>query len=100
MGCLNSNPGERRLLTFEKDETFTLLVGNNTRVTINALLCIVCCNAPRTIRFGCGHLHCCEECAIRLTACPICREPITERQTHRTFPKKTDSYLPRTAKQG
>jgi hypothetical protein len=39
----------------------------------HALRCIVCTEAERAIRFACGHVCCCKECAARLTECPICR---------------------------
>jgi hypothetical protein len=43
--------------------------------------CVVCMAEPRAIRFGCGHLCCCEECSERLrqlpnSTCPTCRAPI------------------------
>lgn len=38
--------------------------------------CIACCEAPRSIVFGCNHLLMCDECAKRVNTCPNCRKPI------------------------
>jgi len=42
--------------------------------------CIVCLAAPRSVAFDCGHLCVCSNCAYNVDACPICREPVTERR--------------------
>jgi len=40
--------------------------------------CILCMDAPRQVRFGCGHTVCCRDCLPQLLGlpCPTCREPI------------------------
>lgn len=42
--------------------------------------CSLCLSEPRTARFDCGHLVCCDSCARLLQdkrqGCPICRAPI------------------------
>ena len=39
--------------------------------------CVICDDAPREVRFRCGHACCCEACAALVEAagreCPICR---------------------------
>ncbi|EOD23092.1 hypothetical protein EMIHUDRAFT_308426 [Emiliania huxleyi CCMP1516] len=41
--------------------------------------CDLCWNAPRSVRFACGHALYCETCAPRVlerdTNCPACRQP-------------------------
>ena len=44
--------------------------------------CEICQDAPRQVRFACGHCNCCRECAVAVAAsatplCPTCREPIS-----------------------
>eukprot|EP00966_Prymnesium_polylepis_P244248 5648555-Prymnesium_polylepis.1 len=44
--------------------------------------CIICMSETRALRFDCGHLVCCDECARRLESakseCPICKvQPIS-----------------------
>lgn len=41
--------------------------------------CVACMDAPRRVVFQCGHLVLCERCAVRVSACPACREPIRTR---------------------
>ena len=42
--------------------------------------CVVCLNAQRTVRFGCGHMVACATCAQLLHArgdpCPVCRHDL------------------------
>ena len=49
---------------------------NGTKIDLNfyARECIVCYERPREVRFGCGHSVSCNQCALQLNACPICRE--------------------------
>jgi len=44
--------------------------------TIN--ICDICIENPKRIAFRCGHVTC-EDCAPKLTDCPTCRKPITDR---------------------
>ena len=44
-----------------------------------AQACIVCCEAARDTFLNCGHLVACRACAERLSACPVCRTPISSR---------------------
>lgn len=48
-----------------------------------ALRNIICMDAPRAMRFGCGHTLCCRACLPRLVGqpCPNCREPLTSEVT-------------------
>jgi len=40
--------------------------------------CIVCMDAPlEAVFLECGHLACCQNCAVKLKLCPMCRNPIT-----------------------
>merc|ERR1711879_193840 len=77
--CLESTPTSRRLLTFGKNETFALEVGACCKITVNAKVCICCCDRPREVRFDCGHSHCCRRCANELNRCPICRAQVLHR---------------------
>ena len=41
--------------------------------------CVVCWEADREVRFGCGHAVCCRRCVVRLglhAGCPVCKEAI------------------------
>ena len=42
-------------------------------------VCIICCSAPREVRFACGHATCCEVCLPAVVTqhrkCPTCLEP-------------------------
>ncbi len=44
--------------------------------------CVVCHERPLEVAFGCGHFCTCVECGIsaKLSKCPICRAPVTERR--------------------
>jgi hypothetical protein len=42
--------------------------------------CVVClCEAKTTVMVPCGHFYTCQACSARLTTCPMCRAPITDR---------------------
>ena len=41
-------------------------------------ICDICIEKPKQIAFRCGHVMC-EECSPKLTICPTCRVPITDR---------------------
>jgi len=42
-------------------------------------ICIVCMEAPSNAVFTqCGHMVCCENCAVALPHCPMCREKATD----------------------
>ena len=44
------------------------------------LFCVVCMDAQKKTLFQpCGHLVCCESCAVMVDACPMCRKPIEGR---------------------
>jgi hypothetical protein len=49
---------------------------NVSSASIN--ICDICIENPKRIAFRCGHVTC-EDCAPKLTACPTCRKPITDR---------------------
>ena len=48
--------------------------------------CVVCWEADREVRFGCGHAVCCRPCVVRMSVrasghcvradCPVCKETI------------------------
>mmetsp|Transcript_35693 Transcript_35693/g.89154 ORF Transcript_35693/g.89154 Transcript_35693/m.89154 type:complete len:626 (-) Transcript_35693:459-2336(-) len=42
--------------------------------------CVVCMNAPSAVRFGCGHMVACANCAqildVRGDSCPVCRHAL------------------------
>ena len=44
--------------------------------------CVVCHERPLEVAFGCGHFCTCVECGIsaKLSKCPICRAPVTDRR--------------------
>lgn len=42
--------------------------------------CCICFERPRDCCFRpCSHVRCCEPCAEKVSECPVCRAPITER---------------------
>lgn len=48
--------------------------------TKTAAECVVCYERPVKVAFGpCGHLHCCKDCADKLSKCPTCRAVIATR---------------------
>ncbi|XP_024027685.1 E3 ubiquitin-protein ligase RGLG3-like isoform X2 [Morus notabilis] len=42
------------------------------------LVCPICLTNPKDMAFGCGHTTC-KDCGVTISACPLCREPITTR---------------------
>jgi len=66
--------------------------------------CKVCMVAPRSVRFTCGHLCCCAECAVNLIAlqnvqasaagCPLCRSYVRVRM-HNVVPSAPSFLAPR-----
>jgi E3 ubiquitin-protein ligase RGLG len=42
------------------------------------LQCPVCMAAQKNIALGCGHMLC-EACALQVTECPHCRDPVAIR---------------------
>lgn len=62
----------------------TVLMGYGTAkehayMSVNPRECIICCEAPRTIRINpCGHFSMCEGCflQLRVKQCPNCKGPI------------------------
>jgi hypothetical protein len=45
----------------------------------DAMTCIVCQDAPRSVLLSCAHACLCVACANSVTECPICRQNITSR---------------------
>jgi len=43
--------------------------------------CVLCIDLEKNIKFNCGHVVACSECAKKISDCPVCREPITKRET-------------------
>ncbi|KAJ7982105.1 E3 ubiquitin-protein ligase RGLG2 [Quillaja saponaria] len=44
----------------------------------NQIVCPICLTNGKDLAFNCGHMTC-RDCGSRLTNCPICRQPITNR---------------------
>ena len=68
---LPARPVERHRVELASSET----------VQAEARECEVCQDAPREVRFACGHCNCCQSCAELIAAsrtplCPTCRAPI------------------------
>ena len=45
--------------------------------------CLICFDAPREMRLGCGHAICCERCLPQLSECPTCRQTIIRGEAKR-----------------
>jgi hypothetical protein len=45
-----------------------------------ALLCKICMEFKVDTRLNCGHMLCSKRCAPRVSRCPYCNTPVTERQ--------------------
>jgi serine/threonine protein kinase len=45
--------------------------------------CLICLDAPREMRLGCGHAICCERCLPQLSECPTCRQTIIRGEAKR-----------------
>lgn len=40
-------------------------------------ICVICMEAPSNVAFtDCGHMVCCDRCAVALPQCPMCRGPV------------------------
>ena len=39
--------------------------------------CLVCCQRPREMLLGCGHILTCSACLEKFTHCGICKKPVT-----------------------
>ena len=42
--------------------------------------CVVCCQRPREMVLGCGHILTCSACLEKFTHCGICNKPVTRSQ--------------------
>jgi len=42
--------------------------------------CILCVDKDKNIKFNCGHVVTCNECAKKIKECPICRKKITKKE--------------------
>ena len=42
--------------------------------------CLVCCQRPREMVLGCGHILTCSACLEKFTHCGICNKPVTRSQ--------------------
>ena len=74
-----SDSNNRSLLMLRAVPGATIQIAyKNTKIGVKfyARECVVCCERPREVRFGCGHAVSCNQCASQLTDCPICRTPI------------------------
>lgn len=74
-----SDSKKRSLLMLRSVPGATIQIAcENTKIDLKfyARECVVCCERPREVRFGCGHAVSCNQCASQLTDCPICRTPI------------------------
>ena len=64
-------------------------------------LCVVCDDAPRTVRFVCGHACCCDNCAAAVAStdnlCPICRTPLGAELAHGSYVSGAPSFVLQTA---
>lgn len=41
--------------------------------------CVICMeDLKNTAMYKCGHLCCCNSCALKVKICPICREPVLD----------------------
>jgi hypothetical protein len=45
-----------------------------------ALMCKICMEFKVDTRLNCGHMLCSKRCAPRVSRCPYCNTPVTERQ--------------------
>ena len=56
--------------------------GKNAALSAKSVMeCVCCLDAPKSmLMLPCRHLCVCEDCAPRMTTCPICRQPVAERQ--------------------
>jgi len=43
--------------------------------------CVLCIDRDKNIKFNCGHVVACSECAQKINDCPVCRQPITKKET-------------------
>jgi len=79
--CDASVPKARQPLYIPAGESVTMSLGPFAKMTVNPVECGVCFDRARSVRFECGHLFTCEQCAQRLTECPVCRAPINRRRS-------------------
>jgi hypothetical protein len=80
----HSLPESRRVLEFEWDEIAVLTLGSH-EIVINPKTCLVCLDNPRECTFDCKHYVTCNKCSILVDSCPVCRHPITKRETGNHF---------------
>lgn len=59
-----------------KQHTVSPLVRKSEPAQTN--ICDICMEAPKRVAFRCGHIMC-EDCSPKLTVCPTCRVPVTDR---------------------
>ena len=64
--------------------------------------CLLCAERRVRVRFLCGHLTCCAECAAGLMQCPMCRHPIpsTEGTPGGYFSSGSSSFSRRSSSPG
>ncbi len=47
----------------------------------NTTACVICLDQVKNMTFiPCGHVATCESCSAHVELCPICRQPITNKQ--------------------
>lgn len=75
--CISESGPDNRKTTYLEWDTHYVLVFGEHRLELQPVLCILCCEKSRSVRFGCRHLVCCSDCAEQVDKCPICRKDKT-----------------------
>jgi len=73
-----------RVLQIEAEDAVEKLkqrIADLTEQIESSRTCAICVDSEKNCRLGCGHVCCCSECAKELNNCPMCRKPVTHRET-------------------
>ena len=68
--CVNSLPEARNILIFDREETVILELCSK-QISINPKECLICMDAPRELKFQCGHHVVCSKCYDSIVICPL-----------------------------
>jgi len=67
--------------TIEDQKTLEEKIEDLKQQIETARTCVLCIDLEKNVKFNCGHVVACSECAKKISDCPVCREPITKRET-------------------
>lgn len=101
---LSGQCGLKAILTYVQDVVPTIMSSASENKDVvqawhdlsdvcNSISCLVCLQRPRSVRFSCGHVFCCTQCAVHLRNCAVCRLPASSKSRVYMFPPLIDDTV-------